>query len=39
MRTEEQDHVVARIAADLGFPPEVVRESYLAAFAELSAEI
>jgi len=38
MRTEEQDHVVARIAADLGFPPEVVRESYLAAFAELSAD-
>ncbi|AQV92558.1 DUF3562 domain-containing protein [Cupriavidus necator] len=38
MRTEDQDHVVARIAADTGFPPEVVRESYLAAFAELSAD-
>jgi len=30
--------VVARIAAVTGFPPEVVRESYLAAFAELSTD-
>ena len=38
MRTEDQDHVVARIAVDTGFPPEVVRESYLAALAELSVD-
>ncbi|WP_410054133.1 DUF3562 domain-containing protein [Cupriavidus sp. BIC8F] len=38
MRTEDQDHVVARIAVDMGFPPEVVRESYIAALAELSAD-
>ncbi len=38
MRTEDQDHVVASIAAHTGFPPEVVRESYLAAFAELRAD-
>ncbi len=38
MRTEDQDHVVATIAANTGFPPEVVRESYLSAFAELSAD-
>jgi hypothetical protein len=30
--------VVARIAVDTGFPPEVVRESYLAALTELSAD-
>lgn len=30
--------MVTRIAVDTGFPPEVVRESYLAALAELSAD-
>ena len=30
--------MVASIAADTGFPPEVVRESYLSAFAELCVD-
>ncbi|WP_454753787.1 DUF3562 domain-containing protein [Cupriavidus necator] len=38
MRTEDQDHVVARIAMETGFPLEVVREFYLAAFRDLSAD-
>ncbi|QUN32270.1 DUF3562 domain-containing protein (plasmid) [Cupriavidus sp. KK10] len=38
MRTEDQDIMVARIAVDTGFPPEVVRESYLTAIAELSVD-
>lgn len=38
MKTEDQDHVVARIAVDTDSPPEVVREFYLAAFMELSAD-
>ncbi|RWA56430.1 hypothetical protein AU476_03710 [Cupriavidus sp. UYMSc13B] len=38
MRTEDEDHIVARIAIDTGFPPEVVRESYLTAIAELSMD-
>lgn len=38
MRAEDCDHMVARIAVDTGFPPEVVRESFLAAIAELSVD-
>ncbi|QUN32727.1 DUF3562 domain-containing protein (plasmid) [Cupriavidus sp. KK10] len=30
--------MVARIAVDTGFPPEIVRESYLTAIAELSVD-
>ncbi|WP_419188902.1 DUF3562 domain-containing protein [Cupriavidus basilensis] len=38
MKTEDQDHLVVRIAMETGFPAEVVRETYLAAFLELSAD-
>lgn len=36
MRTDELGYVVEQIAADLGFSPEFVGETYLAALAELS---
>lgn len=38
MRIEDADHLVMRIAMETGFPAEVVRKTYLAAFLELSAD-
>uniref|UniRef100_UPI003F863FEF DUF3562 domain-containing protein n=1 Tax=Cupriavidus ulmosensis TaxID=3065913 RepID=UPI003F863FEF len=38
MRIEDPAHLGVRIAMETGFPVEVVRETYLAAFLELSAD-